>query len=112
MTESSRALAVTRARLAKAIASSNEDLSRNRAEIVVDTLFNAIKEALQHGDEVELRGFGSFRLRERKQRLSRNPRTGEPVVVPPKRVPFFRPGIALRRRLNEPAADEDQRSGS
>lgn len=110
MTESPRALAVTRARLAKAIASRNEDLSRNRAEVVVDALFTAIKEALQRGEEVELRGFGSFRLRDRKERRSRNPRTGEPVLVPPKRVPFFRPGIVLRRRLNEPAPDEDPRS--
>ena len=93
---------ITRAQLAEGVAATAE-ITRGKAVIVVDTVFETIKEALKSGEEVEIRGFGSFRLRSRKERLTRNPRTGSPVLVPPKRVPFFRPGKAMREQVN--AAD-------
>ncbi|MYN64929.1 MAG: integration host factor subunit beta [Acidobacteria bacterium] len=67
-------------------------VSKRRAEIVVDTLFGSIGEALHQGEKVELRGFGSFRLRLRPPRRRRNPRTGDGVDVPPKHVACFKPG--------------------
>ena len=90
---------MTRARLAEEV-SGTSGISRKEADLVVDTVFGAIAGALRSGEEVEIRGFGSFRLRSRKERRTRNPRTGEAVLVPPKRVPFFRAGKALRERLN------------
>jgi len=66
----------------------------------VDALFESIKAALARGDEVELRGFGSFRLRRRKVREGRNPKTGEAVHVPEKVVPFFKAGAELREMVD------------
>ena len=97
--------AITRARLAMEV-SEAAGITRREADLIVETVFDAIAAALRAGEEVEIRGFGSFRLRHRKARLTRNPRTGEPVMVPPKRVPFFRPGKALRERLNREQAAE------
>ena len=79
-------------------------LTKKRAEIIVDTVFGNIAEALHQGEKVELRGFGSFRLRRREPRRGRNPRTGDRVDVPPKRVPYFKPGKELKELINrEPA---------
>ena len=79
-------------------------LTKKRAEIIVDTVFGNIVEALQHGEKVELRGFGSFRFRRREPRRGRNPRTGDRVDVPPRRVPYFKPGKELKELINrEPA---------
>lgn len=74
-------------------------LTRRQARAVVDNLVACIVEALRDGDKVELRGFGSFRTRRRNARRGRNPRTGDAVQVPPKKVPFFRPGKDLRRKV-------------
>ncbi len=101
---------MTRARLAEEVSGAS-GVTREEASLVVGAVFDAIAGALRAGDEVEIRGFGSFRLRDRKERLSRNPRTGEAVVVPPKRVPFFRAGKALRERLGREESGED-RGGS
>ena len=79
-------------------------LTKKRAEVIVDTVFGNIAEALQQGEKVELRGFGSFRLRRREPRRGRNPRTGERVDVPPRRVAYFKPGKDLKELINrEPA---------
>ena len=74
-------------------------LTRRQARSVVDNLVACIVEALRDGDKVELRGFGSFRTRRRNARRGRNPRTGGAVQVPPKKVPFFRPGKELREKV-------------
>ena len=79
-------------------------LTRKRAEIIVDTVFGSIVETLQRGEKVELRGFGSFRLRRREPRESRNPRTGGRVNVPSKRVAYFKPGKELRELINRAPA--------
>jgi len=75
-------------------------LTRKHSEVIVDAVFAAIAEALQRGDKIELRGFGSFRLRRRGSRAGRNPRTGLGVQVPAKEVPHFKPGKELRELIN------------
>ena len=80
------------------------DLTKKHAETIVDTVFGSIVEALHRGEKVELRGFGSFRLRRREPHRGRNPRTGDRVDVPSKRVAYFKPGKELKELINrEPA---------
>ncbi len=76
------------------------DLTRRDGEVIVDTMFEAVIEALKSGDKIEVRGFGSFRTRQRKARTGRNPKTGSRVEVPAKRVPFFKPSKELRDLVN------------
>ncbi len=76
------------------------DLTRKDGEIIVDTLFESVIGALKVDDKVEIRGFGSFRTRQRKPRIGRNPKTGAKVDVPAKRVPFFKPSKELRDLVN------------
>ncbi len=76
------------------------DLTRRDREVIVDTLFDAVIGALKSGDKIEIRGFGSFRTRQRNARTGRNPKTGAKVDVPAKRVPFFKPSKELRDSVN------------
>ena len=76
------------------------DLTKKDAEVIVDTVFRCIIDALRRGEKIELRGFGSFRLRQREPRQGRNPKTGDRVDVPPKRVPYFKPGKELKELIN------------
>lgn len=76
------------------------DLTRRDGEVIVDTLFESIIGALKAGDKIEVRGFGSFRTRQRSSRTGRNPKTGAAVAVPAKRVPFFKPSKELRDLVN------------
>ena len=76
------------------------DLTRKDGEIIVDTLFEAVIGALKADDKVEIRGFGSFRTRQRKPRIGRNPKTGARVDVPAKKVPYFKPSKELRDLVN------------
>ena len=78
------------------------DLTKKHSEVIVDTVFESIIEALKRGEKIELRGFGSFRVRERGARRGRNPKTGDPVSIPAKRVPYFKPGKELKELINEP----------
>ncbi|MCS6873156.1 MAG: integration host factor subunit beta [Pyrinomonadaceae bacterium] len=75
-------------------------LSKRDVEKLVEVVFDSIIEALNKGDKVELRGFGSFRTRERKQRKGRNPKTGAVIEVPAKRVAYFKLGKELRELIN------------
>jgi integration host factor subunit beta len=75
-------------------------LTRRDGEVIVDTIFESVIGALKSGDKIEIRGFGSFRIRQRKPRLGRNPKTGEKVEVPAKRVPYFKPSKELRDLVN------------
>ena len=68
--------------------------------LVVDAFLDAVKDALAHGDNIEIRGFGTFKLRHRKARTARNPKTGEPVAVPPRVVPVFKPSTHFRIRVD------------
>lgn len=75
------------------------DLTRTQTEIVVDTIFETMRNALIKGDKVEIRGFANFRLKTRKPRQARNPKTGEKVEVPAKKVIFFKVGKELKELL-------------
>ena len=90
-----------RSELLAALAKDNPDLRAEEVEQVVDIFFDEIAQRLAEGGRVELRGFGAFSTREREARVGRNPRSGEAVEVPAKRVPYFRPGKDMRRLLNE-----------
>ena len=79
------------------------NLTKKESETVVNIVFDTITEALAKGDKVELRGFGSFRIRRRRARGGRNPKTGTRIDVPPKRVPFFKVGKELRELVNAAA---------
>ena len=76
------------------------DLPRKESEVVVETIFEQIIKALQTGDKIEIRGFGSFRTRQRKSRVGRNPKTGARVEVPAKRIPYFKPSKELKDLVN------------
>jgi integration host factor subunit beta len=89
-----------RSELLQALAKENPELRAEDIERVVDTFFGEISSHLAEGGRVELRGFGAFSTRQRDGRKGRNPRTGETVEVPSKRVPYFKPGKEMRARLN------------
>ena len=76
------------------------NLTKGRAELVVNTIFDAMVQALGRGEGIEIRGFGSFTVRQYKSYEGRNPRTGDTVHVPPKCLPFFKVGKELRERVN------------
>src|ERR1700734_1166479 len=76
------------------------ELPRKESEAIVETIFDSIIKALQTGDKIEIRGFGSFRTRQRRGRVGRNPKTGAKVDVPPKRIPFFKPSKELKDFVN------------
>jgi integration host factor subunit beta len=76
------------------------DLTRRDGEVIVETIFEAVIGALKGGDKIEIRGFGSFRIRQRNPRIGRNPKTGERVEVPAKKVPYFKPSKELRDLVN------------
>jgi integration host factor subunit beta len=76
------------------------NVSKKHAEIIVNTVFSSIIDALRNEDKIELRGFGSFRVRRRRPRQGRNPKTGDQVAVPEKRIPYFKPGKELKDLIN------------
>ncbi|MGA8108379.1 MAG: HU family DNA-binding protein [Acidobacteriaceae bacterium] len=76
------------------------DLTRRDSEVIVETIFDSVIGALRSGDKIEIRGFGSFRIRQRKPRIGRNPKTGTRVEVPAKKVPYFKPSKELRDLVN------------
>jgi integration host factor subunit beta len=90
---------VTKADLVEEVVRITE-LPRKESEAVVETIFESIIGALQGGDRIEIRGFGSFRTRQRRGRTGRNPKTGAKVEVPPKRIPFFKPSKELKDHVN------------
>ena len=94
---------MTKAELVEDVARAAE-LTKKDAERLVEIVFESIIETLNQGEKIELRGFGSFRVRERGARRGRNPKTGDPVDIPAKRVPYFKPGKELKELINEEAA--------
>ena len=91
---------MTKRDLIEALARLYPQFSRRDAEVMVDQVFESLTEALQRGDRVEIRGFGSFVVKRRQPRDGRNPKTGRRVPVAAKRVPFFKVGKDLRRRVD------------
>jgi integration host factor subunit beta len=91
---------MTKAELVEEVARTAE-LTKKHAELIVNTVFDSIVQSLKKGEKIELRGFGSFRIRRRGPRIGRNPKTGDRVEVPPKRIPYFKPGKELKELLND-----------
>ncbi len=108
---------MTKAELVEEVARVSE-LTKKHSEIIVNTVFDSIVDALRKDEKIELRGFGSFRIRQRRSRQGRNPKTGDKVDVPAKRIPYFKPGKELKVLINtsaessEPAASSFSSTGA
>jgi integration host factor beta subunit len=92
---------MTKSELVEKLVESNAALSRKESELVVNIIFDSMCDALKKGEKVEIRGFGSFTIREREAREARNPKSGDVVRIPAKRTPFFKTGKELRERVND-----------
>ena len=90
---------MTKADLVEIVAA-EADMTKKDVEQLVEIIFDSIVTTLNKGEKIELRGFGSFRVRERNARKGRNPKTGEPVEIPAKRVAYFKPGKDLKEIIN------------
>ena len=91
---------MTKAELVEEVAR-NTDITKKHAEVIVNTVFESIVDSLKDGDKIELRGFGTFRIRQRGSRIGRNPKPGDRVKVPSTKVPYFKPGKQLKELLND-----------
>ena len=79
------------------------EMTRKDSEVIVEAIFESVVRALRGGDKIEIRGFGSFRTRQRQPRVGRNPKTGARVDVPAKRIPYFKPSKELKDLVNGPS---------
>ncbi|SEP68830.1 integration host factor subunit beta [Solimonas aquatica] len=95
---------MTKSELIELLAAKQTHLMHKDVELAVKLVLDQISNALARDERVEIRGFGSFALHHRPARVGRNPKTGEPVHIPPKRVPHFKPGKEMRERVNAAAA--------
>jgi integration host factor subunit beta len=86
------------------------DVTRRDSEVIVETIFDSIVRSLRAGDKIEIRGFGSFRTRQRNPRVGRNPKTGDRVEVPAKKIPFFKPSKELKDLVNNSEASAEQKA--
>ena len=91
---------MTKSELILKITSKNSYLYHKDVYKIIDTLFNCVTQALKDGDRVELRGFGTFTTKLRNARIGRNPKTGDPVAIPQKKMPFFKMGKSMKERIN------------
>jgi len=91
---------MTKSELIDQIAKRNTHMNQKDAEIVVNQIFDSMIDALVKGERIEIRGFGSFSVKNRPQREGRNPKTGDTVTIPAKRVPFFKIGKELHEKIN------------
>lgn len=91
---------MTKSELIEAVAAKATNFSRKDVEVIVDTLFESMAQSLSKGDKVEIRGFGSFKIKERDGRQGRNPKSGENIFIDAKKVPFFKAGKEIRERIN------------
>src|SRR5881396_797060 len=80
------------------------EMTRKDSEMIVETIFDSIVNSLHKGEKIEIRGFGSFRTRQRQPRVGRNPKTGSRVEVPAKKIPYFKPSKELKDTVNNAAA--------
>jgi integration host factor subunit beta len=92
-------MAMTKADLIEEV-SKVVDMTRKDSEVIVEAIFDSVVRSLRQGDKIEIRGFGSFRTRQRQPRVGRNPKTGARVDVPAKRIPFFKPSKELKDIVN------------
>jgi integration host factor subunit beta len=91
---------MTKSELIEKVVQTHGMLNIKVSEMLVNTVFDSIEDALKAGDKVEIRGFGSFTIRERTGREARNPKSGEVVRIPSKKTPFFKTGKDLKERVN------------
>lgn len=103
---------MTRSDLVEMLAAQFPQLGHRDAELSVKTILDALAQALNDGHRVEIRGFGSFSVSHRPARIGRNPRSGEQVAVPEKRIPHFKPGKTLRELADYPAAPSRKQDGT
>ncbi|RMD59862.1 MAG: integration host factor subunit beta [Nitrospirae bacterium] len=92
---------MTKSELIQKVAKANKNLTRKQAEMVIDVIFDAIKSALSRGEKVEIRDFGSFKVKKKEGRKARNPKTGVVVDVEPKKVPYFKVGKELKEMVKK-----------
>jgi integration host factor subunit beta len=93
-------MGMTKSDLVQQLSEKVTTLTKKECEVIVDTVFHNMKDALQRGEKIEIRGFGSFTVRVRRAKEGRNPKTGEKVSIPEKRIPFFKVGKELRDLVN------------
>ena len=98
---------MTKAELVEEVSRVSE-LTKKHSEVIVNTVFQSIVDALHKNEKIEVRGFGSFRIRQRRSRQGRNPKTGQKVDVPAKRIPYFKPGKELKELINRPAEEPSE----
>lgn len=98
-------MALTKSDLIEAVSEQRDTLTKKAVEGVVNTIFESMTEALSRGERIEIRGLGSFRVKERKARVGRNPRTGEEVKIPQRLVPHFTVGKQLKARVEKGEQD-------
>jgi integration host factor subunit beta len=98
---------MTKADLVEDVARATE-LPRKDSEVIVEEIFENIIQALKSGEKIELRGFGSFRVRQREARRGRNPKTGAPVDIPAKRIVYFKSGKELKELISDRSAEENR----
>ncbi len=91
---------MTKAELIERVSEKVNGLTKRQTEIIVNTVFDSIRDTLARGEKLEIRGFGSFRIRSRRMREGRNPKTGTSVSVPAKRVPFFKAGKEMKEMVD------------
>ncbi len=91
---------MTKSELIEQLTTDKDALSKRESELIVNSIFDSIGNALVDGDRVEIRGFGSFTVRERDAREARNPKSGDIVQISAKKTPFFKTGKELRERVN------------
>ncbi len=92
---------MTKSELIERVSAEVKTFSKKDVEIIVDSLFDSMSESLSRGEKVEIRGFGSFKIKEREGRQGRNPKSGENIYIEAKRVPFFKAGKEIRERINK-----------
>ena len=90
---------MTKSELIENIVAKHPNISKKNIAFIINSVFNSIKDSLQKGEKVEIRGFGSFKIREKTSKVGRNPKTGTKVTVPDKKVPYFKPGKEIKEML-------------
>ena len=102
--------AMTKSGLIEKVAEQTPHISKKDTEVVVNTIFDSMTEALKEGERIEIRGFGSFQVKLREAREGRNPKTGEEVQIPAKRTPFFKVGKELKEMVDNPEGGSTPRA--
>jgi integration host factor subunit beta len=98
---------MTKSELIETVAMQVNTFSRKDVEMIIDTLFQSMTDSLSNGEKVEIRGFGSFKIKERSGRQGRNPKSGENIFIESKKVPFFKAGKEIKERINKGPANKE-----